>query len=107
MNLTDVKFKPWRNGTERNSTGFGLCVAKKYTSLFPKEWNQVIIEIVYQKESETLCFNLNATFWTTCPDIKNVRMRKWFQKASITWQGEKPEFETVYLGDNKFRIILG
>ena len=107
MNLNDVRFKPWRNGTECNSTGYGLCVSKKHAKLFPREWKQVVVEVVYQGESETLYFNLNPTFWTTCPDIKNVRMREWFEKANIKWNGRKPEFETVYLGNNKFRIILG
>lgn len=107
MNLNDVRFKPWRNGTECNSTGYGLCVSKEHAKLFPKEWRQVVVEVVYQEESETLYFNLNPTFWTTCPDIKNVRMREWFKKANIKWNGRKPEFETVYLGNNKFRIILG
>ena len=105
--LNDVVFKPWRNGTESDSTGYGLCVSKEHAKLFPKTWRQVIVEVVYKEESETLCFNLNDTFWTTCPDIKNVRMREWFKKAGITWNGKKPEFETVYLGDNRFRIILG
>lgn len=107
MDLNDVVFKPWRNGTESDSTGYGLCVSKEHAKLFPKTWRQVIVEVVYKEESETLCFNLNDTFWTTCPDIKNVRMREWFKKAGITWNGKKPEFETVYLGDNRFRIILG
>ncbi len=107
MDLNDVRFKPWRNGTESNSTGYGLCVAKKYAKLFPKEWRQVAVEVAYQGESEILYFNLNPTFWTTCPDIKKVRMREWLKKAGITWKGKKPEFETVYLGDNKFKIVLG
>ena len=107
MDLNDVRFKPWRNGTECNSTEYGLCVSKEHAKLFPKEWRQVVVEVVYKEESETLYFNLNDTFWDPCPDIKNVKVRKWFEKAGITWQGKKPEFETVYLGDNRFRIILG
>lgn len=107
MNLNNVAFKPWRNGRECNSTGYGLCVSKEHAKLFPKEWKQVVVEVACQGESEILHFNLNATFWTTCPDIKNVRMREWFEKANITWEEKKPKFETEYLGDNKFRIILG
>lgn len=105
--LNDVVFKPWRNGTECNSTGYGLCVSKEHTRLFPKEWQEVFVEVVYKGESKILRFNLNASFWTTCPDIKNVRMHDWFRKANITWNGTKTKFETEYLVDNKFRIILG
>ena len=107
MDLNDVVFKPWRNGTVSKSTGYGLCVARKYARLFPKTWRQVVVEVIYQEESETLYFNLNATFWGSCPDIKNVRMCDWLKKAGITWKGKKPEFETAYLGGNKFKIILG
>ena len=107
MTLSDVKFKPWRNGKKDSSTGYGLCVSKKYRNLFPKNWANIIVTICYENESETITFNLKDTFWTKCPDLKNNSVRKWFELSGIIhWSERKPELKTTYLGENEFRVDL-
>lgn len=107
MTLNDVKFKPWRNGTNDNSTGYGLCVSKKYTHLFQRKWKTVVVIISCSGKSEEIEFNLNKTFWTTCPDLKNIKVKKWLEiSGNINWEGRKPELKTAYLGDNKFKVFL-
>jgi len=107
MTLNDVKFKPWRNGPKNGSTGYGLCVSKNYAKIFPKDWKSIIVTVKNNDESEDIEFNLNATFWTTCPDLKNNKIKKWLIKSNtINWDGKKPEFITNYVGENHFIIKL-
>lgn len=107
MTLNDVRFKPWRSGRKNSSTGYGLCVSKKYAQLFPKDWESIVVTICCKGMSETLKFNLTKTFWTTCPDIKNSRTKYWLELSGhINWEGKKPEFQTSYLGENKFKVTL-
>ncbi len=105
MTLNDVKFKPWRNGSKNKSTEYGLCVSKEHALLFPKAWNSIIVTVTKDNESEDISFNLKSTFWTTCPDIKNIKIKKWLILSNtIGWEGKKPLFNTSYIGDNHFKI---
>ena len=107
MDLTSAKFKPWRNGTKDNSKGYGLCVAKKFVMLFSKSWSNIIVQVWYKNDFEEIPFNLTEKFWTTCSDMQNNAIKKWFEKSGIiNWEGKKREFKTLYLGDNKFQISL-
>ena len=107
MTLNDVNFKPWRNGSKDSSTGYGFCISKKYRNLFPRNWSNIIVLICYGNESELIVFNLKDTFWSTCPDLKNNSVRKWFEASGILrWSGRKPELRTTYLGENKFKVDL-
>ena len=105
MTLNDIKFKPWRNGKKSNVTGYGLSVSKEYTQLFPQKRKKFSITVSNENEKEDIEFNLNSTFWTTYPVLKNNRIKKWtILSKTINRQGKKTVYKTTYIKDNHFAI---
>ena len=95
----------WSNG----GTGYGIRVpTADRARYFSREWKNVRVKIPGMPEVEC---SLSPTFWSTCPEIRKVAFRNWFEKrghvrgTQKTWKkGNPPKFHLTPVSGNRFAL---
>jgi hypothetical protein len=90
----------WKGGGESFGIRVGHENAEKY---FKKEWTDVEVKIGNKFQR----FNLAMTFWTKCPEIRGVEIKKWLEKKNMhRWNRNMPYvLDLEPLGYKRFELI--
>lgn len=92
--------KAWKGGT------YGIYVGRtNVRKYFSFDWNHIDVDI----DGKFHRFDLNSTFWTTCPEFRGFPIPDWLRLQGLTkWpEGKPPNFELIPLESNKFRLLKG
>ena len=95
----------WNDG----SSGYGIRIRRAdCVRYFPREWKNVRVKIPGEPEVEC---RLNPTLRTTCPEIRSVAFRNWFEKlghvkgTQKAWEkGKPPKFHLTPVSGNRFAL---
>ncbi len=103
-----MKASGWSNSTPNNLTGSGYGIRVTYQDrdrYFQKEWDSVEVALNSGKIVE---LSLPETFWTTCPELKNVFIGRWMLEMGVApWAKSKPpKFDLEPVEDRRFKLTL-
>lgn len=89
----------WKGGT------YGVRVGKENArTFFNKSWDLIEVKI----GGEFFEFQLNSTFWTTCPEFRGNPLPHWFQAKGIDkWpKGSPHKLALRPITGNRFELSI-
>ena len=92
----------WKNGSD----GYGLYIGAERARWFERSWTRVTLQLLGGSHPVTVRPRITSTFWTSCPEIRCVVIRRWLRDLGLlTWPDRRPpRFWVTPIGDAEFEV---
>ncbi len=100
-----MEVRAWSNGRPlRTGAGYGVRLSgHDRDKHFDPAWREVIVDL---DDGESVSVALSASFWGSCPELRNAAIGRWLLRHGLApWsRGAPPAALLISAGSNRFRL---